>query len=38
MYLWSQLQKSDIVIPAEAGIQSFHEFLDPRFREGDTFC
>jgi len=30
------LQKSEIVIPAEAGIQSFQEFLDPRFRGGDT--
>jgi hypothetical protein len=32
-----QLQKSKIVIPAEAGIQSFQEYLDPRFRGGDTF-
>jgi hypothetical protein len=32
----SKLQKSDIVIPAEAGIQFFRDFLDPRFREGDT--
>jgi len=26
-----QLQKSEIVIPAEAGTQSFQEFLDPAF-------
>jgi len=32
----SQLQKSKIVIPAEAEIQSFQEFLDPRLRGGDT--
>ena len=32
----SQLQKSEIVIPAEAEIQSFQEFLDPRLRGGDT--
>ena len=35
--LSSQLRNSEIVIPAEAGIQSFQEFLDPRFREADTF-
>jgi hypothetical protein len=33
----SQLQKSEIVIPAEAGIHFFQEFLDPRFRGGDTY-
>jgi len=33
----SQLQKSEIVIPAKAGIHSFQGLLDPRFREGDTF-
>jgi len=37
VYMRSQLQKSEIVIPAEAGIQSFEELLDPRFRGGDTF-
>ena len=31
------MQKFEIVIPAEAGIQSFQELLDPRFRAGDTF-
>jgi hypothetical protein len=36
-FLLSQLQKSEIVIPAKAGIQSFQELLDPRFRGGDTF-
>ena len=35
-YQQSQLQKSEIVIPAKAGIQSFQELLDPRFRGGDT--
>jgi hypothetical protein len=29
------LQKSSIVIPAEAGIQVFKQFLDPGFRRGD---
>jgi len=33
----SQLQKSEIVIPAEAGIQSFQKLLDPRIRRGDNF-
>jgi hypothetical protein len=31
------LQKSEIVIPVEAGIQSFQEFLDARFCRGDIF-
>jgi hypothetical protein len=30
------IAKSEIVIPAEAGIQSFQEFLAPRFRGGDA--
>jgi hypothetical protein len=37
----SQLQKSFCVIPAKAGIQSFHCILDPGFRRGDGiswFC
>jgi hypothetical protein len=29
------VRRTWIVIPAEAGIQSFHELLDPRFRWGD---
>ncbi len=37
MLFLSQLQNSQNVIPAKAGIQSFQEFLDPRFRGGDTF-
>ena len=33
----NQLQNSRKVIPAEAGIQSFQDVLDPRFRGGDNF-
>jgi hypothetical protein len=33
----SQLQKSIIVIPAEAGIQSFQSVLDTGFRRNDGF-
>jgi hypothetical protein len=36
-YHLNKLQKTEIVIPAEAGIQSFQELLDHRFRGGDTF-
>ena len=31
------MHKFETVIPAEAGIQSFQKFLDPRLRGGDTF-
>jgi hypothetical protein len=37
MILLSQLQKSIIVIPAEAGIQSFQSVLDTGFRRCDGF-
>jgi hypothetical protein len=37
MRLKSQLQISLGVIPADAGIQPFQEFHDPRFRGGGGF-